>query len=90
MEIVGNNFLRFSQYRGKEQSGQKGSDPACPEAVELALSQAHLMKGQWHQGEGCTRDGFYLALWTLVQTWAELSNLPRAQLYPDHRNTTTT
>lgn len=46
----------------------------CPETAESALEQ-------WQQGEGCTRGVFYWVFWTLVQTWAVFSNLPRAQLY---------
>lgn len=37
METARNNLLRYSQYRGKEQSWEKGSDTVCPEAEELAL-----------------------------------------------------
>lgn len=76
---LGKTCSDFLSITGKN-SPAKMSDPVCPKAADLALGQAYLMKGQWHQGEGCTKGRFYWALLTLVQTWAELSNLPRAQL----------
>lgn len=83
-KLLGITCLDSLSIWGKNNPEEKGSDPVCLEAAELALGQAHSMKGQWHQGEGHTKGGFYWVLWTLVQTWAEISNLPQ------HSSTLTT